>query len=63
MASDDGKYLGNNSQSEVSEEEENGRNGEDEEDVVEMGADNEDLSAYLGEEWPMGRRFLALNHR
>ena len=63
MASYNREYLGNNSQSEVSEEEENGWNDEDEEDVVEMGADDDDLSAYLGAQWPMGMSFLAPNHR
>ena len=51
MDSDNGEYEDNDGQSEVSEEEENGENDEDDEDdedVVEMGADDENLSAHWG---------------
>ena len=45
MDSDDGEYEDNDGQSEVSEEEEDNENGENDEDVLEPGADDEDLSA------------------
>ena len=59
MASDDGEYENNDGQSRVSEEEENGENDEDDEDVVEMGADDEDLSAHWGAQRPIGNKFLS----
>ena len=48
MASDNGEYDDNDGQSEVSEEEGNGENGEDDENVLEPGVDDEDLSADWG---------------
>ena len=54
MASDDGEYEDNDDQSEVSEEEEN---GEDDEDVLEPGADDEDLSADWGAQRPVENEF------
>ena len=42
--SDDREYKDNDGQSEVSEEEKNSENGEDDEDVLEPGADDENLS-------------------
>ena len=45
---DDGEFEDNDGQSEVSKEEENGVHGEDDEDVLAPGADNEDLSADWG---------------
>ena len=62
MASDDGEYEDNDGQSEVSEEEENGENDEDDENdenVVEMGADDEDLSAHWGAQRSIGNEFLS----
>ena len=46
--SDDEKYEDNYCQSEVSEEEKNGENSEDDENVLEPGADDEYLSADWG---------------
>ena len=60
MASDDGEYEDNDDQSEVSEEEENGENGVDNEDVLEPGADDEDLSADWGAQRPVENEFLSL---
>ena len=57
--SDDGEYEDNDGQSEVSEEEENGENGEDDEDVLEPGADDEDLSADWGAQRPVENEFLS----
>ena len=56
MDSYDGAYEDNDGQSKVSEEEENGENDED---VVELGADDEDLSAHLGAQRPIGNEFLS----
>ena len=65
MASDDGEYEDNDDQSEVREEEENGENGEDDENILEPGAEDEDLSAAWGTQRPVESRmsFLAHNHR
>ena len=46
--SDDGEYEDNDGQSEVSEEEEYAKNGADNENVLELGADDENLSADWG---------------
>ena len=59
MDSDDGEYEDNDGQSEVSEEEENGDNGEDDEDVLEPGADDEYLSADWGAQRPVENEFLS----
>ena len=62
MDSDDGEYEDNDGKSEVSEEEENGKDDEDDEDdenVVEMGADDEYLSAHWGARRPIGNEFLS----
>ena len=59
MASDDGEYEDNDGQSEVSEEEENGENGENDEDVLEPGADDENLSADWGAQRPVENEFLS----
>src|ERR1700759_3751056 len=53
MDSDDGEYEDNDGQSEVSEEE------EDDEDVLEPGADDEDLSADWGAQRPVENEFLS----
>ena len=42
---DNGEYEDNDGQSKVSEEEEDNENGENDEHVIEPGADDEDLSA------------------
>ena len=60
MDSDDGEYEDNDGQSEVSEEEEDNENGENDEDVLEPGADNEDLSADWGAQRPVENEFLSL---
>ena len=57
--SDDGEYEDNDGQSEVSEEEENGENGEDDENVLEPGADDENLSADWGAQRPVENEFLS----
>ena len=59
MASDNGEYDDNDGQSEVSEEEGNGENGEDDENVLEPGADDEDLSADWGAQRPVENEFLS----
>ena len=59
MDSDDGEYEDNDGQSEVSEEEENGENGENDEDVLEPGADDEDLSADWGAQRPVENEFFS----
>ena len=56
MATDDGEYENNNGQREVSEEEEN---GEDDEDILEPGADDENLSADWGAQRPVENEFLS----
>ena len=64
-ASDDEENENNDGQSEVSKEEENGENDEDDkddeddEDVVELGVDDEDLSAHWGTQGPIGNEFLS----
>ena len=57
--SDDGEYEDNDGQSEVSEENENGANGEDDEDVLELEADDENLSADWGAQRPVENEFLS----
>ena len=62
MDSDNGEYEDNDDQSEVSEEEENGKNDEDykdDEDVVELRADDEDLSADWEVQRPVVNEFLS----
>ena len=59
MASDDGEYEDNDDQSEVSEEVENGENGEDDEDVLEPGANDENLSADWEAQRPVENEFLS----
>ena len=59
MDSDDGEYEDNDGQSEVSEEEEDNENGENDEDVLEPGADDEDLSADWGAQRPVENEFLS----
>ena len=59
MHSEDGEYEDNDSQSEVSEEEEDNENGENDEDVVEPGGDEEDLSAGWGAQRPVENEFLS----
>ena len=58
MASDEGEYEDSDDQSGVSEEEEQGENGEDDENVLEPGADDEDLSADWGAQRPVENQFL-----
>ena len=60
MDSDDGEYEDNDGQSEVSEEEEDNENGENDEDVLEPGVDDEDLSADWGAQRPVENEFLSL---
>ena len=57
--SDHGEYEDNDGQSEVSEEEEDNEKGENKEDVLEPGADDEDLSADLGAQRPVENEFLS----
>ena len=57
--SDDGEYEDNNGQSEVSEEEEDNENGENDEDVLEPGADDVNLSAEWGAQRPVENEFLS----
>ena len=59
MDSDDGEYEDNDGQSEVSEEEEDNENGENDEDVLELGTDDEDLSADWGAQRPFENEFLS----
>jgi len=59
MDSDDGEYEDNDGQSEVSEEEEDNENDENDEDVLEPGADDEDLSADWGAQRPVENEFLS----
>ena len=59
MASDDGEYEDNDSQSKVSEEEQNGENGENDKNVLEPGADDEDLSADWRTQRPVENEFLS----
>jgi len=60
MDSDDGEYEDNDGQSEVSEVEEENENGENDVDVLEQGADHEDLSAECGAQRPVENEFLSL---
>jgi len=57
MDSDDGEYEDNDDQSELSEEEEDNENGENDEDVLEPGADDEDLSTDWGAQRPVENEF------
>ena len=59
MDSDEGEYDNNDGQSEVSKEEEDNENGENDEDVLEPGADVEDLSADWGAQRPVENEFLS----
>ena len=59
MHSDDGEYEDNDGQSEVSEKEEDNENGENHEEVLEPGADDEDLSADWGAQRPVENEFLS----
>ena len=56
MATDDGEYEDNHSESEVSEEEENGENDQN---VVGMGADDEELSEHWGVQWLIWNEFFS----
>ena len=58
MDSDNGEYEDNDGQSEVSEEEEDNQNGENDENVLEPGADDQDLSADWGAPRPVENEFL-----
>ena len=57
--SDNGEYEDNDGQSEVSEEEKDNEKGENDEDVLEPGADDEDLSADWGAQRPVENEFLS----
>ena len=59
MASGDGEYEDKDGQSEVSEEVEDNKNGENDENVLELGADDEDLSADWGTQIPVENEFLS----
>ena len=62
MDSDEGEYEDNDGKSEVSEEEGKSENDEDDEnyqDVVELRADDDDLSTHWGAQGPMGNEFLS----
>ena len=59
MDSDDEEYEDNDGQSEGSEEEEDNKNGEKDQDVLEPGADNVDLSADCGAQRPVENEFLS----
>jgi len=59
MDSDNGEYEDNDGQSEVSEAEEDNENGENDEDVLEPGADDEDLSEDWGAQRPVENEFLS----
>ena len=59
MDSDDREYEDNDGQSEVSEEEKDNENDENDEDVLEPGADDEDLSADWGAQRPVENEFLS----
>ena len=59
MDSDDGEYEDYDCQSKVSEEEKDNENGENHEDVLELGADDEDLSADWGAQRPVENKFLS----
>jgi len=57
--SDDREYKDNDCQSEGSEEEEDNENGENDEDILEPGADDEDLLADWGAQRPVEHEFLS----
>ena len=59
MDSDSGEYEDIDGQSEVSEEEEDNENAENEENVLEPGADDEDLSADWRTQRPVENEFLS----
>ena len=59
MDSDDGEYEDNDSQSAVSEEEEDNEKGENDEDGLEPGADDEYLSADWGAQRPVENELLS----
>ena len=59
MDSDDGEYEDNDGRSEVSEEEEDIENGENDKNVLELGADHEDLSADWGAQRLVENEFLS----
>ena len=59
MDSDDGEYENNDGQSEVSEEEQDNENGKNDKDVLEPGADDEDLSADWRAQRPVENEFLS----
>ena len=59
MDSDNGEYEDNDGQSEVSEEEEDNQTGENDENVLGPGADDEDLSADWGAQRPGENEFLS----
>ena len=62
MASENGEYQYNDGQRDVSEDEENSENDEedeDDEDGVEMGVEDEDLSARWGAQRSIGNEFLS----
>jgi len=59
MDSDDGEYEDNDGQSQVSAEEQDNENGENDEDVLEPGAGDEDLSADWGAQRPVENEFLS----
>ena len=59
MDSDDGEYEDNDGQSEVSGEEEDNENGENDENGLEPGADDEDPSADWGAQRPVENEFLS----
>jgi len=59
MNSDDGEYEDNDGQSKLSEEEEDDENGENDEDVLEPGAHDEDLSADWGAQRPVENEVLS----
>ena len=62
MYSDDGEYEYNDGQSEVSEEAEDNENGEKDENVLEAGVDDENLSADWGAQDQSRMSFLACNY-
>ena len=55
----DGEYEDNDGQSEVREEEEDNENGENDEAVLEAGADNVDLSAHWVAQKPLENEFCS----
>ena len=63
MDSDDGEYEDNDGQSEVSEEEEDNENGENDEDVLEPGADDRICQQIGGHRDQSRLSFLARSYR